>query len=83
MSKNQGEGDIESARRYNANTRADVSTMKPADVAQEARKPETEAEKAAFAAGVVKAKAGSQDQRDASVFRKLEELEKSEDPKPG
>jgi hypothetical protein len=81
MSKNQGEGDIKSAKRYNEHTRADVSKMKKTAVTDAARKPETPEEAAAFNAGVAKAKAGTQDQRDANVFRKLEELDKdSPDP---
>ena len=79
MSNNQGEGDVKSARRYNEHTRADVSKMKPEAVTNAARKPETAAEKAAFEAGVAKARAGGQDQRDANVFRKLEELDKPGD----
>ena len=77
MSKNQGEGDIESARRYNEHTRADVAKMDKAAATDAAREPETPEEKAAFNAGVAKAKTGTQDQRDANVFRKLEELDKN------
>ena len=83
MSKNQGEGDIKSAKLYNEHTRADVSKMKKTAVTDAARKPETPEEAVAFNAGVAKAKAkaGTQEQRDANVFRKLEELDKnSSDP---
>ena len=78
MSKNQGEGDVKSARRYNANTREDVGKMRPESVTNAARKPETPEEAAAFNAGVAKAKDNGQDHRDANVFRKLEELDKDD-----
>jgi hypothetical protein len=67
MSKVQGEGDYESARRYNTRTRRFVSTSKDATTAKK---------KGAVDAGALRkaksrAKRGDQDARDARVFRTL------------
>jgi hypothetical protein len=77
MAKNQGEGDRESAERYNKHTREHVAKMTPAELQPEAsEQPEQEAAEAR-AQGAAKSRAGSQDQRDAAVFRALEKQHKS------
>jgi hypothetical protein len=68
MPRVQGEGDYESARRFNARTRKFV--------AQQAKrggikKAEGGVDEAALRKARSKAKVGSQDKRDAQVFRKL------------
>jgi hypothetical protein len=73
----QGEGDHESARRYNQHTSEHVKKMTPDEL--EARDPgqsEQQAQ-AARAAGQARARSAGQDLRDAEVFRALEEKHKS------
>jgi len=72
-SKIQGEGDYESARRYDERTRKFVEDKQRAGEklegsAQEAQKELTDAEREALK----HAKAGEQDKRDAETLRKLE-----------
>ncbi len=72
-SKNQGEGDYESARRYDERTRKFVDEKQKAGEklegsAQEAQPELTEAEREALR----HAKSKDQDRRDADTLRKLE-----------
>jgi hypothetical protein len=69
----QGEGDYESARRYNDETRQFVEDKKKKGEdlrgnAQEATSQLSEAEKTALK----HAKSGAQDERDADLFSKME-----------
>lgn len=79
MSKIQGEGDYESARKYNDKTRKAVEKMDQDEVAKAARQKETAAEAAANKAGREKSQAGQKDQRDARIFRDLEKHDKESD----
>lgn len=76
VSGNQGEGDRESARRYNRRTREHVARMSPAqlrpDQTTQSEAEGSEARKAARA----RSRAGGQDLRDAAVFRALERRRK-------
>jgi len=67
MGKIQGEGDYESARRYNSRTRKFVQTR-----GSEVKPPRGGVDEAALRKAKSKARAGGQDARDAGVFRNLE-----------
>jgi hypothetical protein len=72
-SKNQGEGDYDSARRYDEHTREFIEKKQKAGEslagsAKDAKKELTDAEREALQ----HAKEGEQDQRDADLLRKLE-----------
>ena len=68
MAKVQGEGDYESARRYN--TRASTFVKKAGKAA--AKRPDGGVDQGALRKARSKAKSGRQDTRDAQVFRTLE-----------
>jgi hypothetical protein len=68
MAKVQGEGDYESARRYNSRTRRFVQEKGTAAT----KRPAGGVDKAALSKARSKARDGGQDQRDARVFTKLE-----------
>jgi hypothetical protein len=68
MAKVQGEGDYESARRYNAETRKFVK----AKGAAATRAPGGGVDKAALRKALSKARGGGQDARDAKVMAKGE-----------
>jgi hypothetical protein len=67
MSKVQGEGDYESARRYNTRTRRFVDTGKDATTV----KKKGGVDAGALRKAKSRAKRGDQDARDARVFRTL------------
>ncbi|MEP7247723.1 MAG: hypothetical protein ABI885_29110 [Gammaproteobacteria bacterium] len=68
MAKVQGEGDYESARRYNADTRKFVKKAGAAAT----KRPTGGVDKGALVKAKSKAKAGGQDKRDAAIFSTLE-----------
>jgi hypothetical protein len=68
MAKVQGEGDYESARRYNERTR---SFVKKAG-AKATKRATGGVDQAALRKAKSKSKAGGQDARDATLLRKLE-----------
>ncbi len=73
MGKVQGEGDYESARRYNEHTREDLKNMDPAKLRPAEATPAAEAEgDKARAEAKQHAKHGEQDARDAAVFKSME-----------
>jgi hypothetical protein len=68
VAKIQGEGDYESARRYNSRTRKFVAKKGKAAT----KRPTGGVDSGALRKAKSKSKAGAQDERDARVFRSLE-----------